>query len=62
MKNVLLVEPDYRSKFPPLGLLKIASYHKKRGDAVTFVRGRDESLRSLHWHRVYVASLFTWVV
>jgi len=60
VKNVLLVEPDYRSKFPPLGLLRIASYHKKRGDAVTFVRGRDESLRALHWHRIYVASLFTW--
>jgi hypothetical protein len=60
MKNVLLVEPDYRSKFPPLGLLKIASYHKSRGDEVTFVRGMDESLRALHWHRIYVASLFTW--
>ena len=58
--NILLAEPDYRSKFPPLGLLKIASYHKKRGDAVTFVRGLDESLCTLHWHRIYVASLFTW--
>ena len=60
MKNVLLVEPDYRSKFPPLGLLKIASYHKKKGDTVTFVRGLNESVRALHWHRIYVASLFTW--
>jgi len=60
--NILLVEPDYRSKFPPLGLLKIASYHKQKGDSVTFVRGLDESLRALHWHRIYVASLFTWEV
>lgn len=60
MRNILLVEPDYRSKFPPLGLLKIATYHKGRGDSVSFVRGKDELLRSLHWHRIYVASLFTW--
>lgn len=60
MRNILLVEPDYHSKFPPLGLLKIAAYHKERRDSVTFVRGRDEAIRSLHWHRVYVASLFTW--
>lgn len=60
MRNILLVEPDYHSKFPPLGLLKIAAYHKERRDSVTFVRGRDEAMRSLHWHRLYVASLFTW--
>ena len=60
MRNILLVEPDYRSKFPPLGLLKIAAYHKERRDSVTFVRGRDEAIRSLHWHRIYIASLFTW--
>ncbi len=60
MRNILLVEPDYPSKFPPLGLLKIAAYHKARHDSVTFVRGKDEAIRSLHWHRIYVASLFTW--
>lgn len=60
MRNILLVEPDYRSKFPPLGLLKISTYHKRRGDSVTFVRGRNEAFRSLHWHRIYVSSLFTW--
>jgi hypothetical protein len=60
MRNILLVEPDYRSKFPPLGLLRIASYHKRRGDLVTFTRGRDPKLRAMAWHRVYVASLFTY--
>lgn len=60
MRNILLVEPDYRSKFPPLGLLKISTYHKRLGDSVSFVRGKDESIRSTHWHRIYVSSLFTW--
>jgi len=60
MSNVLLVEPDYRSKFPPLGLLRIAAYHKERGDNVTFTRGIVEALRALSWHRVYVSSLFTY--
>lgn len=60
MSNILLVEPDYRSKFPPLGLLKISSYHKAKGDQVTFTRGKDEILRNLKWHRIYIASLFTY--
>lgn len=60
MSNILLVEPNYRSKFPPLGLMKIANYHKGIGDQITFVRGNDQKLRDLHWHRIYVSSLFTW--
>jgi len=58
--NVLLVEPDYRSKFPPLGLLRIGALHKERGDAVTFARGLVPDLRLVHWHRVYVSTLFTY--
>lgn len=60
MSNILLVEPDYRSKFPPLGLLRISSLHKSCGDHVTFARGCVETLRAAHWHRIYVSSLFTW--
>jgi hypothetical protein len=58
--NVLLVEPSYRSKFPPLGLMRLSTFHRARGDRVTFVRGCSEWARSRHWNRVYVASLFTW--
>jgi len=60
MSNILLIEPGYRSKFPPLGLMRISTYHKEQGDAVTFARGKVPELRDEHWHRIYIASLFTW--
>jgi len=55
--RVLLVEPDYKAKFPPLGLLKIGTYHRSRGDEVRLVRGvlKDAG----YWDRVYVTSLFS---
>ena len=59
MKRILLVEPEYRNKYPPLGLMKISAYHKLRGDHVEFVKGCLRSHREYMWDRVYVASLFT---
>ncbi len=60
MKKILLIEPDYRSTFPPLGLLRLSTYHKSRGDKVTFARGCTERLARAGWDRIYVSSLFTW--
>lgn len=60
MRNILLVEPDYRSKFPPLGLLRLSTYHKMKGDRVTFTRGLVEELKNLKWHKIYISSLFTY--
>jgi hypothetical protein len=60
MANILLVEPDYRSKFPPIGLLRIASYHKSIGNNVTFTRGKNPVLCNLKWHKIYISSLFTY--
>ncbi len=37
--RILLVEPDYYSRYPPLGLLKLASYHRTYGDKIQYVRG-----------------------
>lgn len=58
--NILLVEPSYRSKFPPLGLMRLSTYHRSRGDRVTFVRGENMWAGLRHWDRIYIASLFTW--
>lgn len=39
MRNVLLIEPNYKTKFPPIGLMKLATYFKSRGDNVVFYKG-----------------------
>jgi hypothetical protein len=53
--------------YPPLGLLKLATFHRKRGDEVKFVSGCDKSLfkepdlflPGMLWDRVYISTLFT---
>lgn len=59
MRRILLVEPGYQNKYPPLGLMKISSYHKLIGDEVYFVKGCDENIRKQDWDRIYVSTLFT---
>ena len=64
-KRILLVEPGYRNKYPPLGLMKLAAYHKQRGDLVRFVKigfGSGNGRRPLFqapWDRIYVTTLFS---
>lgn len=57
--KVLLVEPAYYSRFPPLGLLKLASYHRSRGNQVKLVRGAEEDL-SFNPDLIEITSLFTY--
>jgi len=54
--------------YPPLGLMKLAAFHKQRGDEVKFVIGCDKSvfndeldlfLATNLWDRVYITTLFT---
>jgi len=59
MAKILLVEPAYKNKYPPLALMKISSYHKKLGDDVYFCRGKNAKLRDEKWERIYISTLFT---
>lgn len=59
MANVLLIEPSYKNKYPPLGLMKISTYHKLLGDTVYFTKGTHSVLKNWHWDRIYISSLFT---
>ena len=60
-QNILLVEPGYPNKYPPLGLMKIAAYHGPHGrnDDVHFVKGSAPEALERAWDRVYVTTLFS---
>ena len=60
-KKILLIEPGYKNKYPPLGLMKIAQYHGPnwRRDEVTFIKGCDKSAVGTFWHRIYITTLFS---
>lgn len=60
-RNVLLIEPGYPNKYPPLGLMKLAAYHGPfgRGDRVMFVKGATPAVLDQAWDRVYVTTLFS---
>ena len=57
----MLIEPGYRNKYPPLGLMKIAAYHGPNGrnDNVRFIKGDEPEILSQVWDRVYVTTLFS---
>lgn len=38
-KNVLLIEPNYKRQYYPIGLAKISSFIKKNGGKTTYSRG-----------------------
>ena len=60
-KNILMVEPGYPNKYPPLGLMKLAAYHGQFGrqERVRFVKGEDPEVMFEPWDRVYVTTLFS---
>lgn len=74
--RILLIEPDHYSKYPPIGLLKISSYHKSLGDETELIRFKsgkkshqsnlleyeDEKLQLPKGEpsKIYITSLYTW--
>lgn len=38
-RKVLLIEPNYKNKYPPMGLMKLATYYRMIGDDVRFYKG-----------------------
>ncbi|MGE4274199.1 MAG: hypothetical protein AB7E31_15265 [Desulfitobacterium sp.] len=38
-RKVLLLEPNYGNKYPPMGLMKLSTYFRRRGDNVRFYKG-----------------------
>ena len=55
-QNVLLIEPPWDRRFPPLGLAKIASYVQKRGGRVVYRRGYD----GLPYDLICIGTIFTY--
>ncbi len=59
--KILLVEPNYYSRYPPLGLLKLASYYRAYGNKVYYVVGADGSTDKIEKIRqIDITSLFTY--
>ena len=61
MADILLLEPGYSNKYPPIGLMKISYFHKYiHHDYVRFAKGKlPDAFNGKKWDRVYVTTLFT---
>ena len=62
LKNILLFEPSYKNKYPPLGLMKVAQYHRQqnKNHNIVFAKGEDDpKLGAFQWDRIYITTLFS---
>lgn len=59
MERILLVEPNYKNKYPPIGLMKISSYYKSKGDFVQFHKGLLPVAEIKDYDKVFITTLFT---
>lgn len=68
MKRILLVEPGYKALYPPLGLMRISMWHKRRGDQVDFFKdganasyfGHRNPKLKIRYDTIYISTLFTY--
>lgn len=59
MERILLVEPNYKNKYPPIGLMKISTYYKSKGDFVQFHKGLLPVAEVETYDKVLITTLFT---
>ena len=59
MERILLVEPNYKNKYPPIGLMKISTYYQKKGDYVEFHKGLMPETEAKLFDKVLITTLFT---
>lgn len=59
MERILLVEPNYKNKYPPIGLMKLSTYYKNKGDFVQFHKGLLPVAEVATYHKVFITTLFT---
>ncbi len=57
-KKILLIEPSYKADFKPLGLMRISTWHKNKGDSVEFIKG--EKKINYTPDKIYITTLFTY--
>ena len=56
--KILLLESDYTTKFAPLGLMRISSMHKAKGDEIKYIKG----IKNIRFKpdKIYLTTLFTY--
>ena len=59
MERILLVEPNYKNKYTPIGLMKISTYYQKKGDYVEFHKGLMPETEAKLFDKVLITTLFT---
>lgn len=59
LERILLVEPNYKNKYPPIGLMKLSTYFKNKGDFVEFHKGLLPEIEVRRFDKVLITTLFT---
>ncbi len=59
MERILLVEPNYKNKYPPIGLMKISTYFKSKGEFVEFHKGLMPQSEVSKFDKIFITTLFT---
>jgi hypothetical protein len=58
-QRILLVEPNYKNKYPPIGLMKISSYFKSKGFYVQFHKGLLPTNEIKTFDFAFITTMFT---